>query len=247
MALTATTTHKIFKAVVERLSLKADEVVVVANPPQRFNITYSVGPLKPIDEFGRDLAEEVRMKRANFPKSIVFCRNYRDCSQLYLSLQSSLGRDFNEPPGYPNLHEFRLIEMYTRASLPEMKEKVLSSFTKGDGQLRLVIATTAFSMGIDCPDIRRVFHYGPPSSPEQYVQETGRSGRDGLQSQAILLYGKPGRFIGERMKEYGTNTTECRQKILFADFICHSHVDIQPLCQCCDVCACICQCTNCKQ
>ena len=117
-----------------------------------------------------------------------------------MSLQITLGKEFTEPPGYPNLHQFRLIEMYTRASLPEMKEKVLSSFTIAGGQLILVIATTAFSMGIDCPDIRRVYHYGPPSSIEQYVQETGRAGRGGLQSQAILLYGKPSQFVGSQMK-----------------------------------------------
>lgn len=104
--------------------------------------------------------------------------------------------------------------MYTRASIPEMKEKVLSSFRVSGGRLRLVIATTASSMGIDCPDIRQIYHYGPPNSIEQYVQETGRAGRDGLQSQAILLYG-PCKFSNKDINIYGENTFVCRQKILF--------------------------------
>ncbi len=67
------------------------------------------------------------------------------------------------------------------------KEDVLNSFTSVDNTLRLVIATTAFGLGIDCPDIRTIIHWGMPSSVEEYVQETGRSGRDGQPSQAILF------------------------------------------------------------
>ena len=52
-------------------------------------------------------------------------------------------------------------------------------------------------MGVDCPDIRQVLHYGPPNLVEEYVQETGRAGRDGLPSKAILIY-KTGKFVGRR-------------------------------------------------
>ena len=60
-----------------------------------------------------------------------------------------------------------------------MNKKVLTSFVKADGKLCLIIATTVFSMGIDCLDIRNVIHFGPPSAVEQYIQETGHAGRDG--------------------------------------------------------------------
>ena len=55
--------------------------------------------------------------------------------------------------------------MYTKASLPHMKEKVLATFRVIGSTLRIVIATTAFSMGIDCPDVHRVFHLVSLASP----------------------------------------------------------------------------------
>ena len=66
--------------------------------------------------------------------------------------------------------------MYTRALSDEMKKKILESFKTEDGKLRLLIATSAFSMGVDYPDITNVVHIRPPSCLVQYVQETGRGG-----------------------------------------------------------------------
>ena len=75
-----------------------------------------------------------------------------------------------------------------------MNEKVMASFKTPGSKLRIVIATIAFAVGVDCPDIRQVLHYGPPNLVEEYIQDTGRAGRDGLPSKAILIY-KTGKYV----------------------------------------------------
>lgn len=57
-----------------------------------------------------------------------------------------------------------------------------------DNQLRVMVCTNAFGMGIDKPDVRTVVHYDAPDAPEYYYQEAGRAGRDGKTARAVLLY-----------------------------------------------------------
>ena len=66
------------------------------------------------------------------------------------------------------------------------REAVQQAFMRGDH--RIMIATKAFGLGIDKPDIRFVYHFEFPDSLETYYQEAGRAGRDGLDSHAVLLY-----------------------------------------------------------
>ncbi len=81
--------------------------------------------------------------------------------------------------------------IFTAATDSYVKDGILTEFTKPNGTLCVVVATIAFGMGVDAPNIRRVIHWGPSRSIEAYVQESGRCGRDGLNAVAELyLTGK---------------------------------------------------------
>jgi len=69
---------------------------------------------------------------------------------------------------------------------PALRRRIQEDFTQG--RIRVVVATSAFGMGVDIPDIRRVIHYHMPGSLEAYYQEAGRAGRDGERAECTLLY-----------------------------------------------------------
>jgi len=82
----------------------------------------------------------------------------------------------------------------------------------------MVIATIAFGMGLDCPDVRRVIPWGPSEDVEVYLQETGRTGCDGMPSTAIL-YNIPGvQHVEVSMRNYASKKGECRRNMLLKDF-----------------------------
>ena len=94
--------------------------------------------------------------------------------------------------------------------------------------------------------IRYVVHWGPPEDIEQYVQATGRAGRDGKPSHAILLFNNAlKRYVDDSMVKYCKNQDKCRRRTLLCDFD-----DFNPTnsgCSCCDICRVMCKCgTNCE-
>jgi ATP-dependent DNA helicase RecQ len=128
----------------------------------------------------------------------------------------------------------RLTELVTRALLrmgvraapyhagltPGMRRTVLRAFLAG--RAPVVVATSAFGMGIDKPDVRRVIHWGPPRSLEAYYQEAGRAGRDGDRAECLLLWRR-----GELEGAWGETapdvrryleTRGCRRRVLLGYF-----------------------------
>ena len=234
MALTATATKHTFEVVSERLGLI--DPIVTAVSCNRPNIKFVVQPKQQLEKFSISLANRIQTEKLEYPKTIVFCPSYAACTSLYLTLMEKLGKNATNPPGYANLVEYRYITMYTRASTVEMKQRVMSLFS-AESSLRLIIATTSFSMGIDCPNVRQIIHWGTPFSLEQYAQEIGRAGRDSLPSQAIVIKGKYSRHTEMSMKMYVENTEKCRRSELFKSFIMYENDNSIDPCNCCDICA----------
>lgn len=95
------------------------------------------------------------------------------------------------------------------AGLPDRERaRVQDAFQRDD--LQLVVATVAFGMGIDKPNIRFVVHYDLPKNIESYYQETGRAGRDGLPAEALLLFGYGDIAISRGLIENGGNPEQNR-------------------------------------
>ena len=116
---------------------------------------------------------------------------------------------------------------------------------KGDSCLRVLICTSAFGMGIDCKAVHNVVHWGPPEDIEAYVQEVGRGGRDGSETQACLYFDKGGMAaVDANMKRYCMNEALCRRKLLMSYFVQDYSSRVMRTCKCCDVCR---QCCNCAQ
>lgn len=97
---------------------------------------------------------------------IVFCRTYNDCSAIFQLLELELtNRNALILTDEPGTRKF-VCEKFTVCSSQKTKSDILSSFTKPDGVVRIVVATIAFSMGLDTPNVRQVIHWGPPEDLE---------------------------------------------------------------------------------
>ena len=107
-------------------------------------------------------------------KTIIFCRTYNDCSQLFLFFRDVLEEEITDPIGFPDIAKFRLVDMFTACSTPKLKASILKSFSSINSWLRVVVATVAFGMGIDCSDVRYIYHWSPPSDIETCVSSEFR-------------------------------------------------------------------------
>ena len=219
MALTATATLATRKSIFKRLSMKHPEIISVS--PHKSNIMYEVREKTTMED---DLVKPISQKLLSDGiscdhKIIIFCRTYNECSNMYVLFKRHLKTSFTDPPGCPDLSRFRVVEMYSRCTENGVKDSIVQSFCNPSSPLRVIIATIAFGMGLDSPCVRAVIHWGPSEMIEDYVQESGRGGRDGKNACAILLYTRGDQQrTSKSMQEYYKNTLMCRRIQLFNEF-----------------------------
>ena len=246
MALTATATKETRVKVMKVLGMSPSSCAIINTSPEKANIYLNVKEKMPVPDFVQRVSKVIVCDGMKSKKMLIFCRTYEDCYCFYQGFKSTLGGKFTAPMNAPNLPRFRLVDMYTRCTQNEVKEHIVTEFSKPDGKLRVVIATIAFGMGVDCPNISYIVHWGPSETPEDYVQEIGRAGWDGQPAYAMLFFTPRDKLHVERsMIEYSTKHDTCKRLKLFQPFDSFTSDNRTVFgCKCCFVCASSCECGN---
>ena len=169
LALTATATPEVVKDIQARLAFRQENVFRMSF--ERKNLAYIVRRTE-------DKAGELIHILTQVPGSaIVYTRNRKRTKEVSLFLsQHDISATF-----------------YHAGLNNDTKDQRQKGWQ--DGTFRVMVATNAFGMGIDKPDVRLVIHLDFPDSPEAYFQEAGRAGRDGQKAYAVLLYAQGDKTI----------------------------------------------------
>ena len=245
IALTATATKETCSIIQQHMKML--DPCIIALSPERTNIRYSVVKAsRECETAFQWLVENLRERRKNFPRVVIFCRSITTCTRLYKYFLFTLKEESYEPPSSKPDIQSRLFAMFHSRVDEEDKMKIIDGMKVPNGTCRVLFCTIAFGMGIDIANIRTIIHYGPSTSIEDYLQEAGRAGRDGLQSNAVL-YAYPGCAVGHvspAMKKYTSNEDICRRSMLLKSFLGKHIFNQTNHHSCCDICTKKCLCST---
>ena len=190
IALTATATENVKVDVMYNLGIQGCEVFTQSfNRP---NLSYE------IRRKGKDvlssIAQTIKEKYRNM-SGIVYCLSRKSCEEIAGKLRDE--------------HHIKA-HHYHAGMEPQDRSAVQKQWQKGT--YHVIVATIAFGMGIDKPDVRFVIHHSIPKSLEGYYQETGRAGRDGKRSSCYLYYGYQDTSVLKRMIDAGEGSWEQKER-----------------------------------
>jgi ATP-dependent DNA helicase RecQ len=163
IALTATATPKVQQDIQKNLQMEDADVFISSF--NRKNLYYEVRPKK---ETKKQLIKFLKEHKGK--SGIIYCLSRKKVEEIAQLL---------------NVNGFRAAP-YHAGLEPDVRVKNQDDFL--NEEVDIIVATIAFGMGIDKPDVRFVVHYDVPKSLEGYYQETGRSGRDGLEGHCLMFY-----------------------------------------------------------